>query len=323
MDVALRNRREGVKDFGIDEERLQWPRPHPVGVFNKVRDLQDSPTPIFASRLIAFERECLIIALKKNLPFSFMAAKTTRHAAPALDPISVGPRRRRLIALSSVLACAGGILCAPSQASIITLDAVDSGWYYKSGTANGSQNGIYSVNRLYRDWLGFDLSGINDPIIGAVLEVKSNGKNQSGQLFNWWDVTTTYANLGTSSLAIYNDLGGGTLLASGVHTAGTLDVFALNSDGLSSLNAANSFWAIGGQNTVANAAFGYTSGVGSGDFIKLVLTLGDSQPLRTQFEGAVPVPETGSTLPLLALGVCGMIGYSGFRAMRQSAKGNS
>jgi hypothetical protein len=208
--------------------------------------------------------------------------------------------------LPTLLLLGGVFLAAPSRGSDITLDAVNSGWYYKSGTANGSHNGIYSVNGVYRDWLGFDLSSIDEPIIGAVLEVKSNWQNQSGQLFNWWDVTTPYSSLGTSSLATYNDLGSGILFASGIHTAGTINSFPLNADALASLNASSSFWAVGGQNTVANAAFGWTS-----DYIKLVLTVQDPPPLN-RFAGPASVPDSSSSLVLLGIGVFGVLSMRWF-----------
>jgi hypothetical protein len=193
-----------------------------------------------------------------------------------------------------IAAVAGGY---SASATTITVDAVNSGWYTSSGAANGNLNNIFTgfLGATYRDWLGFNLSSISGTITGAILEVSSHYQNDSGQLVNWWDVTTPYSSLGVSSTSTFNDLGSGILFGQGTHTAGTLNSFSLNANALASLNAATSFWAIGGQNTVNNYAFGYTDGVSSGDTIRLVLTVSNN------------VPDGGFTLALLGMAMGGMV----------------
>ncbi len=180
------------------------------------------------------------------------------------------------------------------RATEITLNAVNSGWYDNNGGSNGSANNTAQAGSYfgfsYRNWFGFDLSSVSDPITSATLELYSDGNNDSGQTVSWWDVTTSYSSLGTSSLATYNDLGSGVLFGSGTHTAGTINSFVLNASAIASLNSATSFWAIGGSNN-GSIAFGYTQGVGSGDNFRLVLNRASS------------VPDSGSTLALFGFGL--------------------
>jgi len=187
------------------------------------------------------------------------------------------------------------------QATIVTIDAVNSGRYQDSGWYNGTQNNMFvgNLGPWYRNWLGFDLSTVTDTITSATLEVASDPQNTSGQLFTWSDVTTAYASLGTTSgVPIYEDLGTGVAFASGTHTPGTINSFALNAAGIASLNSATSYWAVGGSHSAFNgSAFGYTDGVGSGDHIKLVL--------NTSNGPVVPEPATFAIWSML--GGLGMI----------------
>lgn len=179
---------------------------------------------------------------------------------------------KRLALLLAVLPVSA-VSTTPAKAGTITLNAVNSGWYDQTGFSNGTTGNLGQHTTFYRDWLGFNLASVvAETITGATLQVASHVANSSGQTVNWWDVTTAYSSLGANSLATYNDLGSGTLFASGLHTAGTINSYTLNAAALSSLNAATGFWAIGGQSTGAGYAFAYTSGVNSGDHLKLVLT---------------------------------------------------
>ncbi len=186
-----------------------------------------------------------------------------------------------------------------ATASTVTINASNSGWYSVAFGANGSVNNLFTGNTSgtnFRDWLGFDLSSVSGTITGASLELASYPLNSPNQSMTWWDVTTPYASLGTSSMAIYNDLGTGTVFSTGVQNPGVLNLFAINAAGLASLNAASSFWAVGGVNNSGNEAFGYTGGVGSGDYLKLILTV----------DGSSSLPDGGSSVALLGLALGGM-----------------
>lgn len=196
--------------------------------------------------------------------------------------------------MKSIPALLFGIYLAAvaGRAGVITLDAVNSGWYVEIGFSDGTVDNIAQTashdGHVFRNWLGFDLSSVTDTITGATLEVASDPRNDGGQTVSWWDVTTPYANLGTNSVAIFDDLGSGILFATGGHTPGVVNSYTFNDAALTSLNATYSFWAIGGSNN-GGAAFGYTQGVGSGDHLRLVLTTSS------------PVPDDGSTLALSGL----------------------
>jgi hypothetical protein len=189
-----------------------------------------------------------------------------------------------------------------AEASTITLNAVNSGWYRQDGSSNGFLSNIAITNDgtyNLRNWLGFDLSSVSSPITSATLEVSSHDQNDSGQLIVWSDVVTSYASLGSSSRSIYNDLGSGVQFSSGVHTAGTINSFSLNAAGLTSLNSATSLWAIGGKHNDSGNAFAFTLGVISGDHLNLVLEVSDTP--------SVPLP---ASVWLFCSGLVGLVGVA-------------
>ena len=191
---------------------------------------------------------------------------------------------------SNLLAVSVLVLSNSVNAATITLNAVNSGSYVEYGTTNGTTSNIFSgINGAYHynNWLGFDLSSVSGTITSASLEVASNSYNNSGQTFTWYEVSTPYANLGTTNgISIYNDLASGTVFASGTHTAGIINSFNLNTDALASLNSTSSFWAIGGHNPEDNWAFGFTGGVGTGDHIQLHLEV-SANPLDSDGDSIV------------------------------------
>ena len=198
-----------------------------------------------------------------------------------------------------------GTLTQLAHADSVTLNASNSGYYNFVGFSNGSVGNIAQLGNSYRSWLGFDLSGIDGTITSATLQIASDPRNASGQTINWWDVSTPYSQLGTvggaAGISIFNDLGGGSALAQGIHTAGGLNSFTLNSSALVALNAADSFWAIGGANSQPNLAFAYQNGIASKQTIRLVL---DVQ--RTN------VPDGGSTILAFGVGILGLLGSRRF-----------
>jgi hypothetical protein len=198
-----------------------------------------------------------------------------------------------------------GTLTPLTHADSVTLNASNSGYYNFVGFSNGSVGNIAQIGETYRSWLGFDLSGVGGTITSATLQVASEPRNSSGQIINWWDVSTPYSQLGTvggaAGIGIFNDLGGGSLFAQGIHTAGGLNSFTLNSSALAALNAADSFWAIGGANSEANLAFAYQNGISSQQTIRLVLDVQGTN-----------VPDGGSTIIALGVGIVGLLGSRRF-----------
>jgi hypothetical protein len=206
-----------------------------------------------------------------------------------------------------------------ANATTVTVNAVNSGWYNYYGVPNGTTANIAIWGDNYRDWLGFNLSGVNGVITSAILQVNSDSRNSSGQTINWWDVTSPYASLGTASgaagLSIFKDLDSGTLFGTGIHTAGTLNSFTLNAAALQSLNNSHSFWAIGGQESSQTYAFGYRNGLSVGETFRLVL---DVEPQSAVCSSTVP--EAGSSLALLGFGVGGLIMFGMVAAKRNRAE---
>ena len=187
-------------------------------------------------------------------------------------------------------------VCSIANAGIITVDAFNSGVYNSSGSHNNNQN--LNTTSTRRSWLAFDLSSVNEQIVSATLEVWSNASNNSGQDFYWWDVSTPYSSFNSgANVSIYNDLGAGTVLASGTHEAGQINSYSMNAAAIIDMNLSTGTWLVGGNNTGSGNAFGYTNGVGSGDVLRLILETGQIQ------QASVPEP---STLAIFALSLVGL-----------------
>lgn len=149
-------------------------------------------------------------------------------------------------------------------ANATVVNASNSGWYNSGGSANGSTSNTCTGCGGLRSWLGFDLSNFSGTATSATLSIFSSASNNKNQQMNWWDVSTTYSLLGTNSSAVYNDLGAGLILASGIQNSGVYNTYSINASGLVGLtNALGGFWAVGGQNVTGGIAFGYNGGVGS------------------------------------------------------------
>jgi len=189
------------------------------------------------------------------------------------------------------------LLLSSFTASAVTVNAVNSGWYKSTGNNNGTTNNINAVGNQ-NNWLGFDLGTVTGTILSATLEVGSDNANLSGQAFKWSEVSTSYGLLGViNSSLITTDLGSGNVFATGIHQAGVINSFTLNALGIASLNAATSFWAIGGHNSTNHNAFGWTGGVSTQDHIKLVLNTGVSE---------VPIPAAAFMFAPALLGFMGL-----------------
>lgn len=196
------------------------------------------------------------------------------------------------------VALAGLVLsvCSFANAGIITVDAFNSGAYESNGSHNNNQNINTTSNR--GSWLAFDLSGVSEQIVSATLEVWSDSRNDTGQAFSWWDVSTPYASFNSGvNTSIYKDLISGTVLASGIHEAGQINSFIMNASAIVDLNLSTGTWLVGGNNNDSGNAFGWTNGVDTGDTLRLILETGQIP------ETSVPEP---STLAIFALGIIGL-----------------
>jgi hypothetical protein len=178
-----------------------------------------------------------------------------------------GVRRNtvRKFALLSYIA----LLCSlPLSADVITLDAMDSGWYSSSGNLDskfipGNTNYFagYTPNQPdlespgWRNYFSFDLGGVSNTIAAAWLYLPNLGTNMGAPVtYDIYEVNTPAATLagatGAGSAVIYNDLGSGPTYGGVVVPTNTTDpvVIQLNSDGLAAINNA-----LGGSLVVGGA----------------------------------------------------------------------
>ncbi len=221
---------------------------------------------------------------------------------------------RALFVILSGLLCASGA-AGQVHATVITLDAVDRGWYTEAGS-HSPTNLNYVVGDISltdgdrHNFFVFDLSGVTDNILSATLSLvnPANGyvSGDSSETYDLYDVTTSTATLtaGTAGIAGYTDLGSGVTYGSYTATAGdngTTVLITLNSAAIAALDAAGGLFAVGG--TLATTLdvtdnteqfFGFTSAD--------VLT--DTQLILT----TATVPEP-SSLALLGIGSLSLFGY--------------
>lgn len=177
-----------------------------------------------------------------------------------------------------------GLVLPLSQASagVVTLNAINRGWYETSGASNGTSAtnnylagdcrgglcGGGAAADAERNWFLFNLAGVSGVVTSARLlldnpaaVVGSNGPgfNSDGasETYSVFDVAAgNIGSLGTASAAIYADLGSGTSFASYNATTadnGTTVSISLNASGLAAIMAAlGGNFALGGAITTLN-----------------------------------------------------------------------
>jgi PEP-CTERM motif len=193
----------------------------------------------------------------------------------------------------------------PASAATITLSAVNRGWYDETGSSNGSTAGNNYIagdcggavcagdTGEFRNWFAFNLAGISGPVVAArlLLDIPANNgytsTSAASETYTVFDVSAANLGLlGSSSLAVYGDLGSGTTYATFLVTAaanGTTASIILNAAALANLNAAlGGLFGFGGAITTLNGVaddeyvFGF-SGVG-GVQTRLEITTSDVVP---------------------------------------------
>lgn len=207
-----------------------------------------------------------------------------------------------------------------STEALVTLNAVDSGWYNSTGfhsAANKNYIAGDSENGIFRNFFVFSLAGYTDPnpIGAAELRLLNPRRGYSStdttETYSLFDVTTPITTLvatNTGRTDIFADLGSGLTYGSQVVSSADspgIVSLALNANAVAALNAnRGGLFALGGALTTIGRVmdeefvFGFSGVPGfPGDDRQLVLT---------------PVPEP-ATLMLLGAGAPVLLGYTWWR----------
>ncbi|WP_197532714.1 PEP-CTERM sorting domain-containing protein [Symmachiella macrocystis] len=155
------------------------------------------------------------------------------------------------------------------------------------------------------------MSGVSEPIIAAELILDSAAVLGTNHDYELHQVVTPFANLGSHSVATFDDLGSGTVYGARKYVSSDrlqLRSILLNAAALTDLNsAAGGSFAIGGSITsVPGNEQGIFAGSNNTNSVQLKLTT------------AAAVPEP-STFALLGIGGIALVGYGWRRRRHQAA----
>ena len=171
---------------------------------------------------------------------------------------------RSILAAFSV--AMASLVCPQGASGLTSISASDVGWYHSTGFSLGSSLNNYlvgdsdengSVN--VRNFVVFDLSTLTQTVQSATVHL-FNGANSGylspdpSETYAMFEVATDIGVLvdGTGGVTTYDDLGDGVLFGSVEVSAADNGQFVeveLNAAGIAALNAANGFFALGGDLT--------------------------------------------------------------------------
>ena len=200
------------------------------------------------------------------------------------------------------------VFSVSANSAVITIDAVNGGWYQSGGNNSGTNSNTYTDAGLYHSWLGFDITGVDlSNVTSATINIY-NAPQSPGGNFTLYDVTSNDNDLGiVNSAVIYNDLATGDILGSGFASPDAVANGGLNTAGLINLSSQiDSYWAVGifandGTGNGVTGLFGWNNGMRTPGQYEYSLTI------ETSEISAVPVP---AAVWLFGSGLIGLVGLA-------------
>lgn len=212
-------------------------------------------------------------ALTSLATVAMLAFSVPSHGTPSIFGSTEGNANDLILTLSG-----GGDLVFSTSFSPFDTGVSNQGWW-SPDVSNSDTNDNYIVGNLsgslYNNFFTFDLANlIRDSVIAATLRINYVGFNDipAPVTYSLFDVSTDAATLNNnngSSVAIFNDLGSGSLYAATpVNSAPTAPfLVSLNANAIADINsAAGGFFSIGGTltegtNTVPEPATLFLTGL--------------------------------------------------------------